>query len=394
MTSLLSDYQTKYKHPEETLSMVLGGKTKLLNPAYNEEYGVWLEKMKPVIVLNTVADKDSATLTVDMIGLGGVGNNICTMLEKCRLELSDGSRIRVEAFDYDTVDITNYARLATKPTHKLKLLSAADSSTGGKKIASADASFQQTNIEDSLFIDAANIASVNTTFIGAPTLSTRASFYEMGLPFFSVTHLNNKLMLRLNATPTKLTDLAVETYGKVQVDFFLPATHLASMYIAEYMLLPTNKLRVAVEEYLQARYLALDTFIFTENLSNFATILYNLKTRTKSYGKVDDLELHVVALETRVLLYTLVNSKEGRDILCNHLLNPDIEHHDEYLNNKIPTPFDINHELWLDMEEKWKRIDDICVATIEEAEVEKFLLCESREEARELMFSLVNPEWL
>ena len=64
---------------------------------------------------------------------------------------------------------------------------------------------------------------INITFFGAFDIDTRRLYHNAKLPFIGITHRDDILKVTINPTPITDDDLSVESYGIVDVNFFIPA---------------------------------------------------------------------------------------------------------------------------------------------------------------------------
>jgi len=226
----------KYKNADDVMDMVITQETDtLLNPAYNKEYSKFLdtlkEDFKKDIKLN-FSESYGLDTPLEFIGTGGVGANLLYMLEHHRnfTEDNNGEKFYIpnSFFEFDHWDFSNLARIPFIPEKYRK-----GEDIVAKELANHDAKEEQ--FLDPLFIEASHNKLSKIIPCGAMDLETRKVMTTAKIPYITVTHKDDKLQIKLCPTPVEHESLMAETYGMIDVNFLLPAVHLASFYISDIM---------------------------------------------------------------------------------------------------------------------------------------------------------------
>jgi len=369
----------KYHNAEKITDMLLTGFTReILNPAYNIKYKKWLNKIKQD--LNAKIDikpvyKNYTNIVPDMIGVGGVGSNILYMLEQVRLYNSqneDRNYTKLGFFEFDNWEISNLPRIPFIPEHTSKQKS---------MLKYADNDPLEQDYNDPLFIEAAHNEETRHIPIGAMDLRTRKNLWDARIPFITITHKDNKLEIKLCPEPMKELDAARETYGMIDVNFLLPATHLAAFWV--YNLATRNenskvyKHFKLIEDYknlyLDVRKQTIDQTI--GNIDLYAQSLYVYKNLADD-SLFDEKKINNLRLWTYIHLFGSNASKEGIEKIY-ELLNKEQKANDK--EQYIMPTFDKYPE------DIWNKMKNTICLTIEQKDVDKFLECKTSQEVFDLL---------
>jgi len=234
----------KYKEPEEVFSMIKNRTTdEILNPAYNKEYEAFIEKMRePLNKVHriNVVNIDGTNFiepTITLVGTGGVGSNLLYMLRDWKnpklVKSEKHITLPTSFYEFDEWEFDNLPRIPVK-LKDLKIKKQHTFNKKGLNWGDSDEG-EQNLLDDPLPFRLVHDKDIMEIFVGAPTLKTRKVLHEAKVPWIGITHKDDELKVVLNPSPVSSEDLAVETYGIVDINFLLPAIHIASFWLAQFM---------------------------------------------------------------------------------------------------------------------------------------------------------------
>jgi len=361
-------YGRNYLNPTKIEEMMFTGSTEtLLNPAYNTKYREWLEKIRePLKIINEVhySEEFGIEPTIDMVGVGGVGSNQLYMLRDFKdtvLTAEKPVELGVSFFEFDDWEMKNLPRIPFKPTAMKKALTMTNLGLGFQDP-------EETDFREPLFLEGAHNRETQVIPVGAMDIETRKMLWEARIPFITITHKDNQLKIELCPEPVEELEIMNESYGMIDINFMMPANHLASFWLKDFMCgmndstTPAGSVYKLVAEYKKLyETIRMQTITKEEDKDNimYGDMMYKCK-----YDSPDEL---TVAEDIRLWTYTyvfgLLARKEG------------IEHIYKSVGKEGEAPkFDQYPE------EIWNKMKNQVLLIIKQDEVDKFLACKTGEE--------------
>jgi len=198
----------------------------ILNPAYNKKYAKFLEpKMKQLHISNKTENGDTSTIP-EIVGVGGVGSNLLYMLRNYTF---GEDKDNINFFEHDKWELSNMPRIPI--------------SVGDLKSTLKQDSLRQwgtnhkleTDFIEPLFLEGCHNKQTMALPIGAMDIRTRKVLHSGAIPFITITHKDDELIIKLCEKPVAETSIVNESYGKIDLNFMLPATHMASQWLMDFL---------------------------------------------------------------------------------------------------------------------------------------------------------------
>jgi len=386
--NLLQDEITlRYKNPNGLLDMVLNESQNpnILNPAYNKEYAEFLDKVLPrELKYCDFKSEGKSPMVPILLGLGGVGSNLAYGLQHVKIERKeDGNIFNLEAFEYDTLEISNLPRFPVLPSSVNKRESLPGLITPNKKMG---------NILEPAYLAAMYTKEINNLPVGAPDIKTRNYLYDIRIPYLCITHKDDSLTITLTPKPVD-ENLATESYGMIDVNFLLPAVHMASLYIHEITFNENNPVYKRIEHLRDVMFKITDTVLFLDDPETKAIdkdilgeTMFFAKTRSKYFERVyestkdnnlDEKELMLLINDSFRIYYNKIFDPVGyRDLIESSKLDPAIA--DQCIEACRSAYEEFNGGLW-------EENTDLELLTIRQEDVDAFLKMSSPEEVKDYL---------
>jgi hypothetical protein len=367
----------KYANAKAIADMIMTGHSDtVLNPAYNPKYREWIEKIRePLKIENKIGYSETNGIdpTIEMIGTGGVGSNQLYMLRDFKdfCETGNNERYGLSFFEYDTWDLSNLGRIPFRPTEYSKADTIMDLELGFHDK-------EETDFKEPLFIEGCHNKEVQAVPVGAMDLETAKMLYDARIPFIRMSHKDNSMIIELCPEPVSDLDMTEETYGIIDDSFLLPANHLASFWLADFMqgmnndTTPAGKVYKAVKKYKDLyEYIRSKTITRVEDGD---AILYGDMMYKCKYDSPDDIQVpEDIRMWTYIYAFGLLASKEGIE----HIYKSIGREGEEPSFDKYPV-------------ELWDEFKHTVLLEIKEDDVKKFLSLSTGEEAQEYCRSISN----
>lgn len=407
--------EEKYHNSSDVIKMITDGDTPLLNPAYNTEYRQFLQKFidgntKEVDVLlesNTksaskvleneygYSPEEASSLargdisvsednhTFYMAGIGGVGANILHMLQNVSFKSEHTSDWKFEAVEFDNIELSNIFRFP----FKIKSL---DKKDNANKLNIASTSSAGTNVNIPVLYDAMELPDINITPMGAMDTETRLTLNEMRTPSIIITHSHDSVKVEVSPSQSENQDIVFESYGKIDINFLLPALHMVSKLVFQ-MLDKEHPIVKKITEFKMLKHIQIRTMLGTSMSIYHSNVLKKLKYRASKNieWECEDEFFEKIQLETTKLFYKYYSNKQYHELLNNEMIPEGTKlFGSEVLDDSHK--FEMNLPIYDKVEEMWEEISEHTILEIKEEDVFKFLDMKTDEELDEYIRSKTN----